>query len=199
MYTIHEYKDVSCDLFFEFLKKESADIKSPAYVNMWHDDWQEHSNTLPYLLKISKRFEPPTGNFYVLFENNKIIGCSGVYISDFNSRIALAGTRSWLNKNYRNKNLLKEFLLPKQKQWAIQNNCGQVALCFNEYNKNLIKIFRRTRLAETSSRIKERSPQDLFYTGLNEVDVPVNIQYTKQWVIYEKLDPTFEFYWENLL
>ena len=72
-------------------------------------------------------------------------------------------------------------------------------MCFNDYNKNLIEIFKRTRLSESALRIKSRGPADLFYTGLHEVDVPVNIQYTQQWVIYEKLDSKFDFDWKILL
>jgi len=199
MYAIYEYKDINRDYFFEFLKKEFLEYKHPARVNMWHDDWQEYPNTLPYLLEITKRFNSDKGNFFIITDDDKIVGCSGVYKSDFNDRIAIAGVRSWLSKKYRNKNLLKKFLFPKHKEWALKNNCGQIALCFNDYNKNLIEIFKRTRLSESALRIKSRGPADLFYTGLHEVDVPVNIQYTQQWVIYEKLDSKFDFDWKILL
>jgi hypothetical protein len=41
-----------------------------------------------------------------------------------------------------------------------------------------------------------RQPHHLFYNGAIEVKFPVTIQYTKQWVLYEKLDPRFEFDWQ---
>ena len=38
----------------------------------------------------------------------------------------------------------------------------------------------------------------MFYIGLEEVNFPVIIQYTPQWVIYEKLDKDFKFDWASL-
>jgi len=35
----------------------------------------------------------------------------------------------------------------------------------------------------------------LFYNGIKELDFPVTIQYTKQWVIYEQLDPEWTYDW----
>ena len=36
------------------------------------------------------------------------------------------------------------------------------------------------------------------YNDANELDKPITIQYTPQWVIYERLDPAWNFNW-NLL
>jgi hypothetical protein len=38
----------------------------------------------------------------------------------------------------------------------------------------------------------------MFFNGLQEVKFPVIIQYTPQWVIYEKIDDSFDFDWETL-
>ena len=43
-----------------------------------------------------------------------------------------------------------------------------------------------------------RQPYHLFYNNFNEVEFPVTIQYTKQWIIYEKLDPNFDFNWISI-
>ena len=47
-------------------------------------------------------------------------------------------------------------------------------------------------------RINKREPKNLFYNGMEEVKFPVIIQYTPQWVIYEKLDKSFSFDWESI-
>jgi hypothetical protein len=79
-----------------------------------------------------------------------------------------------------------------------KRNIKLIALTFNEYNKNLIQVFQKRRLGETKERIKTRQPHHLFYNNLTKVEFPVTIQYTKQWVIYETLDSTFNFNWENI-
>ena len=38
----------------------------------------------------------------------------------------------------------------------------------------------------------------MFYKGVNEVDFPCNIQYTKQWVIYDKIDPEYTPDWHAI-
>jgi hypothetical protein len=71
-------------------------------------------------------------------------------------------------------------------------------LTFNEYNKNLINVFKRRRLGEKNDRCNTREPKHLFYTGLNEVPFAVTIQYTKQYALYEKIDSSFDFDWETI-
>ena len=107
----------------------------------------------------------------------------------------MAGTRTWVSENYRNRQVAAYILLPAHKQWAIDNGYKQIALCFNEYNKNLIRTWKRKRLGEDRS---PRTADRIFYDNLYELDFPVNIQYTKQWVIYEKLDKDWQFDWSTL-
>ena len=45
---------------------------------------------------------------------------------------------------------------------------------------------------------KKRNPNSMFYKGVNEVDFPCNIQYTKQWVIYDKIDPEYTPDWHAI-
>ena len=71
-------------------------------------------------------------------------------------------------------------------------------ISFNEYNKNLIQVFKRRRFGENKDRINNRQPHHLFYNEMNEPKFPVIIQYTKQWIIYEKLDPSFDFDWTSI-
>jgi len=181
------------EIFFDFLK--SINTTDPASENMWDDDWESKNYTLPYILENTNRFTNSNGEFHIVFDDDRIIACGGVYISNFSQNIALAGVRTWVDKKYRNKLVMRDILLPKQKQWCIAQNCKIVAISVNEYNRNLLMPFKRIRLGEDKNRMSDRQPYHLFYNGAIEVEFPVTIQYTKQWVLYEKLDPRFDFDW----
>lgn len=184
--------------FFNFLKSESVEVDQPASVNLWSDDWETNVHTLPYILTNTTRFDGIDGEFFILYDNDKIVACGGVYISEFSKDIAIAGVRTWVSKEYRHLALNKDYLLAEHKQWAIDKQIKILALSFNDYNKNIIQIFKRNRLGEKTGRISSRQPKNMFYNGLHEVEFPVTIQYTPQWIIYEKLDDSFDFDWESL-
>jgi len=179
---------------FEFCKEASLQ-HHPASINMWADDWQTQPHTLPYILVNSNRYSNPNGEFFLIVHQLKIVGCSGIYFSEFDSKVALAGCRTWINNEYRNKSLIRDILLPAQKKWAIDRNASIIGLTFNDYNKNLINTWKRIRLGE---RREPRQSQHLFYNNFNEVEFPLTIQYTEQWLIYEKLDNKWNYDW-NLI
>lgn len=184
--------------FFDFCKTASLETEQPASVNMWHDEWKTRPNTLPYILTYTERFSKGNGDFSILLDGENVVCCGGVYISEFEQYISLAGTRTWTSKKYRHKTLIRDYILPYHKFWSINRGCKQIALCFNEYNKNMIKIFYRSRLGESPDRIFQRSPKHLFYSNIYQVPFPVNIQNTPQWVVYESLDTGWEFNWSSL-
>jgi hypothetical protein len=186
-------KDIE-DQFFKFCKEASLQ-DDPAAVNMWADDWHNQPHTLPYILNNTTRYSTPNGEFFIVLHNSAIVGCSGIYFSDFSSKVALAGCRTWIADNYRNKSLPREILLPAQKRWAQERNASVIGLTFNDYNKNLINTWKRIRLGE--QRIP-RQTHHLFYSNFNELNFPVTIQYTKQWIIYERLDPNFNLDWNTI-
>lgn len=196
-YTILAYDNLSPiqhDIFFNFLKEARKETTQPAHENMWYDDWQNKNNTLPYLLEYTNRFSA-SGKYHVIFDRDQVVGCSGVYTSAFCDELAIAGTRTWVAKEYRHLSVAREVLLPAEKAWAIENKFKAIAICFNDYNKNMAKIWKRVRLGEKRT---PRQSHHLFYNGVNELEFPVTIQYTKQWVMYEKLDPSFEFDWVSI-
>lgn len=193
MIVVQTYTDKLKDTFFDFLK--STNTSDPASNNMWDDAWAEKNYTLPYILEKTDRFKGKNGEFHIVFDDDKIIACGGVYLSNFSRNISLAGTRTWVDKKHRNKLIMREVLLPRQKTWSIEQGCKIVAISVNEYNKNLLKPFKRIRLGEDKNRMSDRQSHHLFYNGAIEVDFPVTIQYTKQWVMYEQLDPSFVFDW----
>lgn len=180
-------------LFLDFCKKEFEESLDSAASNMWSSDWESDSHTLPNLIYIQQRFNSPNGQFNLLLADDEIIGCAGVYISEFSNAFAIAGCRTWVSPLYRNMLLVREYLLPKQKSWALDKNLESIGLTFNSYNKNLATIWEKRRLGEKRS---ERESHHMFYNGLQKVEFPVLIQNTPQWIIYEKLNESWNFDWE---
>lgn len=192
------FSDIDKTQFFDFCKQEYLTSKDTARVNLWDDEWWNKPNTLPYLLENTDTYKSANGNFYILLDGDTIAGCAGVYRS---KSISFAGSRTWISKPYRNISATREYLLPAHKKWSIENGCKAIALCFNEYNKNMITAIKRARLGENKDRPKVREPHHMFYSGIHEVGFPVIIRGVKQWVVYEKLDPNFEFSqgtWERI-
>lgn len=181
------------EAFFDFLREAKKEITQPAHTNMWDDNWQNQTHTLPHLLENTNRFSKG-GTYNILFDGDTVVACSGIYTSIFCPDLAIAGTRTWIHKNYRNKSIARDILVT-EKDWALKNNFKAIAICFNEYNKNMINIWKRLRLGEKRT---PRQPHHLFFNGVNEVPFPLNIQYTKQWLIYEKLKEDFSFDWSSI-
>jgi hypothetical protein len=197
MYSLIEYKnltEIQHSIFFNFLKEARKETSQPAHENMWDDNWIENTSTLPYILEKTNRFTT-NGKYNIAFDGDKVVGCSGVYTSAFCPELAIAGTRTWISKEYRNFSIARETFLPVEKAWAIDNKFKAIAICFNDYNKNIIKIWSRHRLGEKRT---PRQSHHLFFNGVNEISFPLNIQYTKQWLIYEKLEKDFLFDWNSI-
>lgn len=189
MISVREYNDSDFEIVLEYCKEQSQE-NHPAASNMWQENWQSKPETLPFILNSKTRFDNK-GKFFLLFEENKIIGCSGIYISDFSDKIAIAGARTWISRKYRTKQYVKDYLLPIQKDWAISNNVEIVALTFNDYNVSVIRLF------TIGQATGSRSKRHLFSDNFNVLDFPVIIQYVPQWVIYENLTE-YRFPWESI-
>jgi len=192
-FKIYNLEELDKEQFLDFCKNESYNSLDSASSNMWSNHWSTDAQTLPNLIYIQKRFTAPNGEFNLLLCNDKIIGCAGIYISEFCNSLAIAGCRTWISKSYRNMMLVRDYLLPIQKTWAQDKKLEAIGLTFNSYNKNLAKIWERRRLGEHRPA---RESHHLFYTGLHKVEFPVIIQNTPQWVIYEKLNQDWNFDWE---
>lgn len=180
--------------FYDFCKIQSTETTMPAAKNMFGAT----NNTLTYILENSNRFKYPNGDFLILYDNSRIVACSGVYKSSFDNVIGIAGVRTFIIDEYRHLSLNREYFLVEQKKWCVDNGLKIVMLTFNDYNKNLINVFKRRRLGEKSDRCNTREPKHLFYNNFNEVQFPLTIQHTKQWVIYETLDTDFSFDWDSI-
>lgn len=189
----YDLDQASKEAFYEFLREAYLEKDTPAHVNMWDDNWETNVSTLPYILEKTNRFK--FGLFNVLFNGEEVVACSGVYESDFCNELAIAGVRTWIKEKYRNQNISREFLLPAEKNWAKINGYKAIGLTFNSYNKNLIKTWQKRRLGENRT---QRQPYHIFYNNLNVVDFLVTIQYTPQYIIYERLTDSFTFNWDQI-
>ena len=199
MYQVKKYQDLTdseLKSFWDTLELESKKDSSPAMVNMFDTRWRNEQHTLRYILEVENKFNP--GEYFILFNNSLPVAAGGVYFSEWTTDIAMAGIRTWAHTEHRNKLLVAEYILPACKAWAVKNECRAITLTFNDYNKNLIKVCTRTRAGESATRITGRTAKRMFYSGAIVVDNPLEINYTKQWLIYEKLNADFEFNWDNV-
>jgi hypothetical protein len=202
-YIVKSYQsltDEERDQFYRFLKVQSEETAQPAHENMWDDDWENNPATVLYRLNKSGDFIKDFGEMFVVIlrASGKVIAMSGISKSQFHPDVALGGRRTWIKQSMRNRGLPREYLLPRQKVWAEKHGCKIVALTFNEYNKNIIQLFKRSRFAEPLNKEQGRQPRHMFYNGLEELPFPIKFMSTKQYVIYEKLDPNWDFDWESI-
>jgi len=190
----YKLEDYPMQDILKFAERASYYKEDPASVNMWHRHWHDRPETLPYLIFCSERFANGNGQFFVTTFDDKLVAISGIQVSPFSKEIALGGVRSWVNPELRGRFVIGRHLLPLQKQWAIDNGIKAICLTFNSYNKKLINYFKRSGLGIK----KNRNPNSMFFNGVHEVPHTCNIQYTEQWVIYDKIDLDFEFDWSKI-
>jgi hypothetical protein len=180
--------------FLQFCYNAYQEQDEPSHVNMWDENWENNPATLPYLIYCSDRFKKDQGDVYVLLKFGEIVAISGVNKSNFDPYVALGGVRTWVIKPYRGKFLVGRYICPLQLRWAKERNFKTLCLTFNEYNKRLIPYFKRSGLGIQ----KKRNPNSLFYNGQFHVGFPCNINHTKQYIIYHKIDESYEPNWDSI-
>lgn len=194
MVETYRIEEIDKKELLQFAKSASQYTEDPASVNMWHEYWMDRPETFPYLVYLSQRFANDNGQFFVCKIDGELQAVSGIQISPFDNYVALGGVRSWVNEKYRGKFIIGRHLLPLQVAWAKSKGIKTIALTFNNYNKKLISYFKRSGLGIK----KKRNPNSMFYNGVHEVPFTCNVQYTEQWVIYDKLDTNYMPEWEKI-
>jgi hypothetical protein len=191
----NNYHIINKDMILSYCKNAFEEKSEPSHTNMWADDWENDNAVFPYLIYVSDRFTNNKGDMFVLLDDdNSIVALSGVNISEFDDKVALGGVRTWLNKEMRGKFVIGRNLLPTQLNWAKDHGMKTIALTFNDYNKRLIPYFKRSGFGIE----KKRNINSMFYNGQFHVEFPVTINYTKQWVIYHKIDELYQPDWESI-
>lgn len=179
----------------DYCSKAFLEKTEPSHTVMYNENWENDPGTLPYLIYKSNRLVNGNGDMFLLIEDNQIRGCSGVNIlNDFDASVAIAGVRTWLDKELRGKFIVGRYLLPAHLKWAIQKNLKTIIITLNEYNKRLIPYFKREGLGIN----KNRTETSMFYNGQHHLDFPVNLYHTKQYVMYHKIDEHYEPDWESI-
>lgn len=125
-----------------FCKRAELD-SSPTSENMAFTNWQINNASLLYLLKIEQRLTWPKGCFYIVYEKNDIVACSGLYISEFSPDIIIGGVRAYTLSEFRTKYIHGNIIFPKQIQTAKEKGAKLFLLSFNSYNDKLYKFIVR--------------------------------------------------------
>lgn len=154
------------------------------------DDKNKATENMERLIDTLARFKI----FNLVYDGDKLIACGGAYASDFDPKFAFVGVRSYVLPEYKNLLITRNYILTAHKKWAMENGMKAVGLSVNEYNKNIINLWKTPRIGRNKLI---RKPQHLFYFNFNEVPFPVNIRETKQYVAYENLD-SWEYDWNKL-
>jgi GNAT superfamily N-acetyltransferase len=190
-YSLVEDQSMYFKKILDWCNVASQETDKPAAYNMRISNWEEHEDTLAYILHNGRRFYK-RGEYFFLEKNGEIVAGSGIYRSDFDNNLTIGGVRSWVNPQYRAKFVIGRYLLPLQLNWAKENNYKTIALTFNDYNSRLINYFRRSGFGI----IKNRNTNSLFYNGLHELSYQIKVKGTAQWAIYHKIDEEYEPNWE---
>ena len=177
----------------EWCDRISKEDEKPAAYNMRIDNWENEKDTLAHILWNKTRFDG-RGEYFFLEYRGRIIAGSGIYRSDFHNQVAIGGVRAFINKEFRSQFLLARHVLPAQLAWATPKDYKAILLTFNDYNKNMIKMFTKTGLGVK----KNRTPDMLFYNGVHVIDYPILIKNVPQWAIYHKIDESFDFNWQTI-
>ena len=157
---------------------ELTESGHPAEINMRYSDWESNPASLFYLIYKEQRLVGSSGQYFVLNDNGNTAAGSGVYVKD-NTAILLV--RSWIIPEFRSKWLLHEHLLPLQLTWARSQAAKDAMITVNEYNKNLLVIFKRAMRSE-------RHPMSKWYKDAVISDEPEIIKNVPQWTVKFNLD-----------
>lgn len=191
----NDYHITHKEIIIDYCKQAFSEKDEPSHNVMYNENWENDPSTLPYLIYKSDRFDNDNGDMFLLMEDDQIKGCSGVNIlNEFDNNVAIAGVRTWLNKELRGKFIIGRYLLPEHLKWAKEKNLKTIIITLNEYNKRLIPYFKREGLGIK----KNRNENSMFYNGQHHLDFSVNLYYTKQYVMYHKIDESYEPDWESI-
>lgn len=182
----------------DFCGEAMSEDKHEARKNMHAEDWQNHKSSLLYLLMIEKRFSSQNGGMHFLFQDDKIVACSGYYRSDFDPHIFLMGVRSWTLKEHRMQLLLTHEIIPLQLE-QIKQKQGKIAVVsFNEATSSFVKLIERAnqkKSGKTKLFFGDRYPD--FYKDMTSLDFAVNIKGAKQWILIKKIED-YNFDWKQI-
>lgn len=133
---------------------------------------------------------------YILYNNNDIVHVSCLRKSNFHENIFILCVRAITNENYRSRGIMLDYIIPLQIEDSKNHKSKMCLLTFNENYK--LYIEQNKRLKNKQSFMFGNIENKDLYNCFNYVNFPCNIFNTKQWVLYIKLDETFDYDFNNI-
>jgi hypothetical protein len=163
----------------------------PGSVNMDPVDWENKPHTFLHCLYKEKRYDLPSGAYFVYIEDNKVVMGEGFSTWNINSSVALFCSRAYT---------VPEFQSHRSARMrnALTAACGDLAfelgfksffITANEYNKRILERVIHLTNPEINRAKKDglryrKSEGHYFYWPFTLFQNLVMINQTKQWVLY---------------
>jgi len=191
-------EDVDAELLKDltrFCQETEFDHKLPNE-NWQLTDWENRSETFLHCLLKTSRFSQATGEVTAVYDADRIVAISGVYLSDFApNTVAIGGVRAHTLIQERNKSsrhgkgfLHGDMIFPLQQQWAKKRNLPIFALTFNMHNRWLAEFILRIGSNKAIGLgFKPSEAAQQFYSGFKLWPNTVVIKNTSQYLLYKNL------------
>jgi len=156
-------------------------------------DWEKYPNSLLYALIKQDRFSKENGGMILLYNQQNLIACSGFNKSDFDNKVFLLGSRTLVDKMYRNNQVISFYIIPIQIEESKKLDAKIVAFTFDVSNKfSLYHVF-------VNNKLNLLLKNKLFstYKNLKALDHTINIYNTEQNILYIELSE-YDFDWTKL-
>jgi len=150
---IHQIHDVTNKAVIGLLSDHFSGIVDETILRNYHPDYNNSPENIFFLLSTSKRYKEGHGKYFVIEEDGEYICSAGWNEYDFDSAIALALTRMYVNKEYRTQYYVGNHILPIILEETI--NYPRVWITSNKYNKMIYRWFERSASGKRTSLFKD--------------------------------------------
>lgn len=176
---LHKINDLSNKNVISLLHEELGKITDSEYIENYHPDFSNKPSNLFFILA-DKNGRYKKGCYYVLENSGEFICSAGWNEYEFDSSIALALTRAYVNPKFRAQYYMGQYILPEIIK-STENYC-HLYITSNSYNSSIYRWF--SRAAEGKSTTIHKQWPDVY-----KKFVPVgikNIYFTEQFVVEYK-------------
>lgn len=155
-------------------------------------DWGNNPASLLYKIFFTDTFSEKNGAYLLLYDKDKVVHMSGFNKSDFDDNVYICGVRTLTRHSKQHQLLMSRYMLPKQEEEVKRRGGKMMMFCF-ENGGSLYKVIQQGKF---NLFLKNKAYK--FYEGLTPYHLPVYVNYTKHYVLYKLLDPSFKFDWEKI-
>ena len=161
----------------------------PAAQNMNTEDWANKSNTLLHSIFIQQRFSREKRAGYLIIEaGHQYVAGAGFNQLDTDSNICLTSTRTYTVPSLRGHKIHGDYIIPRQIELARRFKYKTLVWSFQDYNLKLKNYILKVTSGDLG--ILSFKPSHSLYNWI-PLEHTVNIQHTKQWVLYKHLDNNY--------